>query len=92
MLERFALEEVLHSTLTRLRGKYSVLSVMESSRKKPDVSKINHYTKRSREITVLMDTIIDAPVEIKKSTIKEFSKELRTLNEQTSSREKVHVG
>lgn len=91
MLDRFATEEVLHSTMTRLRGKYSVLSVMEKIQKNPNITKIDRYKKRTEELSLLMDKMFDLTIDKKKLAIKFYSKELRSLNEQ-SSREKIHVG
>lgn len=91
MLDQFATEEVLHSTMTRLRGKYSVLYVMEKTQRHPNTTKIEQYRKRSKELSLLMDQMLDFTIEKKKTAIKLFSKELRTLNERPS-REKLRVG
>jgi hypothetical protein len=84
MMERFATEEVLHSTLTRLRGKYSVLYVMENTQENPNAGRIEQYKKRSVELSRLMDQMLTATIEEKKIAIKLYSKELRTLNEEKS--------
>jgi len=80
MLDKFATDEVLHSTLTRLRGKYSVLAVMENVNKVPNQGNIEKWNKRGKEISQVMDDMIAASVELKKSAIKIYSKELRLLN------------
>lgn len=81
MFDRFATEEVLHSTMTRLRGKYSVLSVMEKIKKNPNTVKIEQYKKRAIELSRLMDQMFNATIAKKKTAIKKFAKELRFLNE-----------
>ena len=80
MLDTFATTEVLHSTMTRLRGKYSVLYVMENTKKNPNTSKIDQYKRRSVELSRLMDEMITATLEDKKYAIKIYSKELQHLN------------
>ena|SRR5260221_11082675 len=83
MLERFATEEVLHSTLTRLRGRYSVLTVLEKNKERPNVERIDYYRSRISEISAFMDAIINSPIDEKKIAIKLYSKELRTLLEES---------
>ena len=80
MLDKFATDEVLHSTLIRLRGKYSVLAVMENVNKVPNHENIEKWNKRGKEISQVMDDMIAASMELKKSAIKIYSKELRLLN------------
>jgi hypothetical protein len=84
MMEEFATDEVLHSTLTRLRGRYGVLAVMENTKPIPDAGKIEQYEIRTTEISLLMDALIKAPLEVKNRAIKLYSQELRTLNEKKS--------
>jgi hypothetical protein len=81
MLDVFATTEVLHSTLIRLRGKYSVFVTLEKYGREPDAAKIDLWNKRTTELTLLIDEMITATLEDKKSAIKIYSKELRHLNE-----------
>lgn len=79
MFERFATDEVLNSTLQRLRGKYGVLRFKERRKENPDQNKLAYYQSRADEIGRLMFHIFKATLEVKNETIKKYAKELRDL-------------
>ena len=80
MLRRFALDETLHSTMARLRGKYTILVVKEMHSQIPDQDKIASLRKRGIEISIKMRFILSDSMEEKERATTEYRNELRNLN------------
>ncbi len=80
MLKRFATDETLHSTMARLRGKYTILALKERRSKNPDQAKIIFLRNRGMEISVKMRRALSDPMEAKEKAIKLYIKELNQLD------------
>jgi hypothetical protein len=79
MLNQFATDETLNSTLSRLRGKLAILAVKEGLSVSPDQEKIRGFRNRSLELSKLVRSIFTKSQEEKEMAIKLYMKELNEL-------------